>query len=239
MVNYITGSGSLRVGDAVLELEVTVPADPVPVRVMLPVLQTLTNQVVSLGVAGAEREGRQITCQAGCGACCKQLVPISVPEALDIQDFINTLPEERREVILERFRRALETFEETGFINRLKRVTELNSEDRLRLGLDYFKLGVDCPFLEEGSCSVYERRPLVCREYLVTSPAVNCQNPSPETIQSVDIPGSFSQQLRNVASDPPEWLPLIFAPYAPANEALRTGPQWLSLIFGRNLEPVN
>jgi Fe-S-cluster containining protein len=34
-----------------------------------------------------------------------------------------------------------------------------------------------CPFLEDESCSIHPDRPLVCREYLVTSPAELCAGP--------------------------------------------------------------
>jgi hypothetical protein len=43
--------------------------------------------------------------------------------------------------------------------------------------------------LEDESCSIYADRPLVCREYLVTSPAANCWEPTSDAIEKVDIPG--------------------------------------------------
>ncbi len=43
----------------------------------------------------------------------------------------------------------------------------------------YFHLGIACPFLEDESCSIHADRPISCREYLVTSPAVNCADPKP------------------------------------------------------------
>ena len=53
-------------------------------------------------------------------------------------------------------------------------------------------------FLEDESCSIHQHRPLACREYLVTSPAENCQNPTPENIELIDLKLKISEIVRQI-----------------------------------------
>jgi hypothetical protein len=54
--------------------------------------------------------------------------------------------------------------------------------------------------------------PVTCREFLVTTPAKNCQNPATETIRSVNLPmrvGPALAKLGTRGDDPSEarWVP--------------------------------
>jgi hypothetical protein len=75
---------------------------------------------------------------------------------------------------------------------------------------------VTCPFLEDESCSIHVDRPIACREYLVTSPAVHCQDPSAETIERVEMPKSVWNAVARLDPVAPSsrfirWVPLILA----------------------------
>src|SRR5436305_2819221 len=80
----------------------------------------------------------------------------------------------------------------------------------------YFNLGIDCPFLEDESCSIHPDRPLSCREYLVTSPAEHCTAPTRDTIRRVPTPG-FAMTAFAILDGPPpvgkgcRWVPLVLA----------------------------
>jgi Fe-S-cluster containining protein len=50
----------------------------------------------------------------------------------------------------------------------------------------YFALGIPCPFLEDESCSIHPQRPLICREYLVTSDPALCHD-APERARTVKL----------------------------------------------------
>ena len=60
-----------------------------------------------------------------------------------------------------------------------------------------------CPFLEEESCSIHPDRPLVCREYLVTSPAELCAGPTQEGVTPVAVP-KVSPAARGLEESRPE-----------------------------------
>ena len=74
----------------------TIPAQPANLRRMLPVFQNFSNKFIDIGIENIEAEGKQISCRAGCGACCRQLVPVAEAEAYDLQKQVEDLPEPRR-----------------------------------------------------------------------------------------------------------------------------------------------
>jgi hypothetical protein len=102
------------------------------------------------------------------------------------------------------------------------------------LGLDYFALGIPCPFLEDESCSIYADRPLACREYLVSSEPANCSRPEAAAVAVIEVPRRLSMLLFDLSAedlpDGPAWLPLALAldetlfDAAAAGAATRPGP---------------
>ncbi|MFN7926596.1 MAG: YkgJ family cysteine cluster protein [Blastocatellia bacterium] len=232
----ITGKGTLLIAGTKVELEVTVPTVPVRPAKMLPVFQQLTNTVVSVGMQQAEAAGAQISCTKGCGACCRQLVPIAESEAYLLQSLVNEMPGPRRANVRARFAAAKVKLQAAGLLDRILFPGELSVEARRELGLDYFQQGIACPFLEEESCSIHPDRPLACREYLVTSPAANCAQPLAETVHCVAVPGSVAQIIRTLAATRAvNWLPLIvaidWAAEHPDESPARPGPEWLQAVF--------
>ena len=233
---WVTGKGVLNISGAKIELEVTAPANPVRPVKMLPVFQHLTNVVVEVGVSKAEAAGEKISCAKGCGACCRQLVPIAESEAYQLRALVNEMPEPRRSTILARFAEAKAKLQETGLFDRILFPGELTVEGRRQLGLEYFRQGIPCPFLEEESCSIHPDRPLACREYLVTSPAKHCAEPSAETVRCVEMPGSVAQTVQILTSTRAvKWLPMIlaldWAEENPDQTPPRPGPEWMQAVF--------
>jgi Fe-S-cluster containining protein len=230
-----------RIGDDLVHASMPVPAAPTTLVEMLPTFQRLTDSVVGLAVERARAKGVTISCRKGCGACCRQLVPISEPEAHQIAKLIAGLSPDRRAATLDRFARARQTLETAGLLNKLRH-PETCTDDELRpLALQYFHLGIACPFLEEEACSIHAERPIACREYLVTSPAANCKQPTPETVRQLKPGLCVSRALEQMdvalGSKRVRWLPLIVAPEwaetQTAAPARRTGPDWLRKLFER------
>jgi len=186
----------LRVGNRTLEATVNLPAEPVSVEELLPVLYAFADAYLSAVASQAEETGLRISCRPGCGACCSQLVPVSEAEASRLVGLVQEMPEPRRAEVLERFRKLQEKLEKAGLWERLLDTEALRDlETRRRIGMQYFALGAPCPFLENQSCSIYPDRPMRCREYFVTSPATHCADPKPETIQVLPLPVKFSEIL--------------------------------------------
>jgi Fe-S-cluster containining protein len=206
---------ALHVGGACLNATAQLPAGPSNLTQLLPVIQQLEDAVVNRVGEEAKRAGRPITCRAGCGACCRQMVPVSLFEAEALMEWVRSLPEERRKVLEERFHRALLALRNAGVIESLLSERSMMNEERTtQLAIDYFHAGVPCPFLEDESCSIHSIRPLSCREYLVTSPAELCKDPSIHDVSGLQLPLKLSRVLfafgEQLAQDRRGWIPLVF-----------------------------
>ena len=216
--NQATATLRLKVGDLSIAHPITVPSDAVPATAVLPALQGLVNAVV-----GAAESGQAISCRKGCGACCRQLVPISRTEGEALLALVEAMPEARRAAVRARFADAEARIAAAGLDDRAGR------SDR-EISVAYFALGVPCPFLEDESCSIHPDRPLVCREYLVTSPAELCAGPKQEGVTPVPVP-KLSLAARRLQEESESWFPLALLmawsrkPRTPAKR--RPGTEWV------------
>ncbi len=215
---HSTATLRLTVGDLRIVHPITVPSGPVEAAEVVPTLQGLVNAVV-----GAAAAGKTVSCRKGCGACCRQLVPVSRSEGERLLRIVEAMPEERREALQVRFAAAEAVIEAAGLGQREGR------NDR-ELSAAYFALGVPCPFLEDESCSIHLERPLICREYLVTSPAELCAGPAQEGVTPLPVP-KVSLAARGLQDDADDWFPLAllmaWRRTRPRKTARHPGPEWM------------
>jgi Fe-S-cluster containining protein len=237
---YLTANVEMNLGGERFQLAATVPSAVVGGDTLLPILYTLSGALEAQALKKIESEGKHVSCRQGCGACCRQLVPISEIEARRLADVVGELPEPRRAAVRGRFASTVVALEEAGLLDILRHPERITDAERVPLGLAYFRLGLPCPFLESESCSIHPDRPLACREYLVTSPATNCASPSKDNIEQVDLPVQLSKILPRLddptASKSP-WVALVLAlevaEAGPDRSARRSGPEWMRLLFER------
>jgi len=206
----------LRVGREPLQARIRVPTAPLSLVEMLPIVQGLSGAAAQVAQREASAMGRSVRCGPGCGACCRQLVPIAIPEAVALLRVVDGLEAGHRRRVEARFQAAGERLRSAGLDDRLRAGgSEPDEASRRALGLDYFALGIACPFLEDESCSIYEQRPLACREYLVTSDPTHCRQPNADAVETVQMPQRLSLIFRRfVAGCLPRhatWIPLILA----------------------------
>jgi Fe-S-cluster containining protein len=215
---HSTATLRLTVGDLRIAHPITIPNEPVPATEVLPALQGLVNAVV-----GAAEAGQDISCRKGCGACCRQLVPISRTEGEALLALIEAMPKERRKAVRARFAEAEARITAAGLAGRAGR------SDR-EVSIAYFALRIPCPFLEDESCSIHPDRPLVCREYLVTSPAALCSGPAQQGVTPVPVP-KLSLAAQRLQDEGDSWFPLamLFAWSRKARSSAkrRLGTDWV------------
>jgi Fe-S-cluster containining protein len=247
----VTARVDMKIVETRVELTLTVPTAPVPPGVILPVLQTLSETLIADVSGQLETQGKRISCRAGCGACCRQLVPITEIEAGFLAELVESLPHERRTEVRNRFADVIRRLNEADLLETLRHLEQVIPEQREALSLAYFSLGVPCPFLENESCSIHPQRPLSCREYLVTSPAEHCANPAAELVEGVKLPVRFSVILGRLLDSPtPGPSPRVALPLAlewaanrPDASPTRPGPEWvtrlLRLLSGREIPDQN
>jgi Fe-S-cluster containining protein len=248
--DMVTVEFAVGMGDGQFKASATVPAGQTNLTRILPVLQSLSSSFIE-GVTAQLAEGMQaVSCKAGCGACCRQMVPISIFEAEALGAWIRTLPEARQEQLASRFHQALVALGAAGIIDRLVNGDWLaETESARKLALDYLYARVPCPFLDEESCSIHPIRPLICREYLVTSPPEHCADPANLQVAPVRLPLNFSRILKAIGKeierDSRGWIPLVFlfawmkSGARPGDAVAGTGPEVLYEFVKRMREAVN
>ncbi|MBX9601454.1 MAG: YkgJ family cysteine cluster protein [Bryobacteraceae bacterium] len=185
----------VQFGDSVLDASAVVPEDPIPAQAMLPLFRSMSDAFVEFGRQVAEAEGETISCREGCAHCCRQLVPMSALEALEIGDWIAQQPAGEQAALKARFEETARKLAANGLNTDAGYMNGLEQQQLRAYAEQYIAAYVDCPFLRNERCSIYEIRPMACREYLVTSPAENCRRPSPETIRRMPVPARFGAVL--------------------------------------------
>lgn len=224
-----------------VEMSMSVPAEPVKLRRMLPLLRQMSSGFVGAAEEQVAAAGRTVSCKAGCGACCRQLVPVSETEAFELSELVESMPEERRTVIKQRFADGIERLRSAGFFGRLD-AASLGDEGDYQMSVrEYFGYGIACPFLENESCSIHEHRPITCREYLVTSPAEFCATAEGKGVENVgqlfELKESLISVSRNATSEALPYVPMIAVLEWAASRAddapERTGREWIGVIFER------
>ena len=247
--DWVTGELVLSINGEPLKIQMTVPAKPIKPHRMLPVLQKITNTFVEMSAVAAGGRGETVSCRQGCAACCRQPVPISEIEIYHLAELVEAMPEPRRSEIKDRFKAAVEHFESIGWfekMNAIGNMTLTDSKEKVskmisEAGVEYFREGIPCPFLnvDEGSCGIHEHRPLACREYLVTSPAANCSAPSAESIRMVPLVMQPSHVVRYLGNTGrfAGFIPMIraleLAEAFPEKFEEKTGERWAADFFGK------
>ncbi len=181
-----------------------VPGEPAPLEFWLPFLQALASQVSRQASDAAVAAARPVSCTKGCGACCRQLVAISLVEARALARLVAAMPTPRQDEIRRRFAMALARLSESGVLTRdyadPAPQLPLAATPQQRLAAAWFSLQIACPFLEDESCSIYEDRPLVCREHQVTSPAAACSRLFREPVDRIELPQRLGAALARAAT---------------------------------------
>lgn len=166
----------------------SLPSRPTHPRELLPIFWDFSQAVTSAATERERDAGRRVSCRKGCSACCRLHVQITPAEAFHLRQLIDDLPEPRRRRVEARFDALRETLVGAGLWERVVRADSLSEDEQTQLARDYWSAQLACPFLEDGACSIYSQRPLVCREYLVTSPAEECSQVTQGRVRRVRLP---------------------------------------------------
>jgi len=191
-VELATAHGPLR---AML----TIPPRPMRLPELAFNFMGMSGKLTELAVVAEEAQGRRVSCTKGCGACCRQLVPLSPPEAWMIADIVQGMPAARQAEVRAAFATADDRVARSGLgealAGRIESVGQMTA-----VALQYFQLGVACPFLRDEACSIHPYRPSICREYLVTSPAENCAQLGRGPVDRVPVGMRLSEALSRLTA---------------------------------------
>lgn len=177
---------------------------PTKVMELLPLAREISGGVTAIAIDRALAEGGSVSCRAGCDACCVQLVPIAPAEAVRLAEVVEAMPGRRRAAVKARFGNAVRRLREIGLVDRRAspgqaalRVPEPTGKTPWEdVSHRYFDARIPCPFLEDGSCGVYTERPMVCREYNVTTPPPLCATLNRD-VRDIPRPVRMSEVMRD------------------------------------------
>lgn len=190
------------VGSDSLTATASIPTGQVRIDQVLPLLWELDNQAIDHAVGSSEQAGKPISCCRGCAACCKaQPVPVTPVESYALARLVERLPEPRQSAIRARFAERVERLRAAGLADVfLRRDPNISKDDARQVARRYFNLGLACPFLEEDACGIYHDRPLICRQYLVTSRAELCSDPLSNPVEVLPVPLAGAGAVLKAAS---------------------------------------
>jgi Fe-S-cluster containining protein len=172
---------------------------------IVPLARTICSKITFVLLKNIHKNGDQIPCRKGCPACCKRcLIPLSVPEAFRLNDEIDQAPTFKWRLIRKNCLIAshhLLTQKTTkDFVHQLSDSTSNKPTDPDHISEWYSSLKLACPFLHRDICTIYEQRPLVCREHFITGSAGGC-NGDNCFAEVLHMPIRVSNALGQLASE--------------------------------------
>ncbi len=218
--------------------QVTVPDIPLGLADLAAPAYDLCNGVVALASKMAAESGKKISCKAGCGACCRQLVPVSAPEAFFIARQALSFGDRQTLLFKQRFSDLRSRLIDTGLWTVLENMH--GAEDQLSVAAQYWDEKLACPFLFNESCGIHAQRPCACGEYNVTSEAEFCARPLAEDVKRITIHRKVTTALAkttaSLVSAPPMLIPLSMVPYWCETNAALGAMRWNGVeLFDRML----
>ena len=202
-----------------LQAQIDAPTGFIPITKIVPVMRSLGDQAQELEIANTLQAGKTISCQKGCAACCRQMIPVSPPEAFALVEAITELPQDHQSRIKQNLAQTKKRLQNAGLLTALQDLADSprqHSDDDLDfLNRAYYALRLPCIFLENEICSIYEHRPAGCRGHLVSSPPELCQDMVNNPIQELHVPLRAGTVLSLLWSDltggPVRLMPLPLA----------------------------
>jgi Fe-S-cluster containining protein len=226
----------LRVLGQIHHVAIEVPPTPASMDDLLPAVRAITNATIDAAIHHAAAAGKPLSCCKGCDACCHQLVPMTAPEARALKRIVDAMPLDLQTAIRNHFNKTLEAVWAAGILDAdspldhpvwLVDPAKQGQARYLDIARRYFQLHRPCAFLVNGACSIYEDRPLACREYIVSSPALHCAEFDQEQIEMIEAPVKLSHAIAELTTlieqKPAQQIPL-FAALAWADTAINPEP---------------
>lgn len=178
------------------------------IKELLPLARSLCEAITEIAIEETKREGEEIACKKGCHFCCRQLIPIAPMEAKRLAEVVHAMPKKQADALRRKFADAKARLVSAGLLpaRAAKGQAALVSAEKdpkaawEDVSHRYFALRLDCPFLEDGACSIYEERPLACREYNVVTDPAYCDALDPR-IRATPRPIRFGEVLTALSNE--------------------------------------
>lgn len=225
----------LDVLDEQLRFRIDVADRRVKLADIVPLARTISTRIADIVIAKNRLDGVEIACRKGCGHCCQShLVPLAVPEVFKLKEYIYSRPHDLRDAMLRSCLLAAKNILTEQPPEFSTSQTPLNASYNMPFLSNvsdwYVSLGVSCPFLSDNVCTIYENRPLACRDYFVYGSSSACNNPDGKA-ETVKMPVPMVEVLGQLAGElEDDDIEAVILPLAPVwyeqnvDRARRTWP---------------
>lgn len=162
----------LPVTSGSLCLEAAIPPGRCDLASLVPAARTIASRLSAMTVSILRRHDISVPCRKGCSACCHYLVPLSVAEAQALRRTIDRLQPSRRDALQAKLAAwsASSDLPSSCYPRQDKPGTFARLADR------YAQRQTPCPLLHAGLCTMYDDRPIACREHAALGPSVACHH---------------------------------------------------------------
>jgi Fe-S-cluster containining protein len=171
---------------------------------IVPLARIVCTKITDVVLQSVISNGGRIACRKGCLACCRHLIPLSVPEAFRLDEEISAATEHRRKSVwrtcLDAARQILDRKPPIPLMPQKEEASPASSVDLNLISKWYRDFELDCPFLHNGVCTIYEQRPLACREHYVTGSAEACRGKR-GAAKVLEMPVQMPNALSQLASE--------------------------------------
>ena len=196
----------LDVLDERLRFRIDVAHGQVKLANIVPLASTISGRIAEIVIAKNHQDGVGIACRKGCGYCChSHLVPLAVPEAFRLNEYIHSRHGDQRKAMLRSCLLAAKDILAQEPPELFAQQASSEPLDSRRFLSDvstwYVSLGVCCPFLSDNNiCTIYENRPLACRDHFVRGGSDACIN-ADATTEPVRMPVPMVEVLGQLAAE--------------------------------------
>lgn len=204
----------IDVCDRTVYFSAAVSDEHITVDQMVPFARGVADRLIACSVDHLARDNKCVSCQKGCSACCNYLVPLSVPEAIHMSKELAATEHDFTNEIVKSCVGASEKI-----INAHNSYIE-NSDGAIESLSDWYRqMNLQCPFLHDSICRIYDYRPIACREHMVTSASKDCGGVGGAgdksktldlTVSVLEILGRLDAEVRSLANIDAVILPLAF-----------------------------
>src|ERR1700722_4055432 len=125
----VTANIQFGVGDWHIQTSVPFATGPIRLRQMLPLVQALSNAMVDAVTQDVEQKGHTVSCQKGCGACCRRLGPVSGVEARYLAELVKEVLDQEISEIQARFAAARQRLADSGLLEKLEHTDQWTEGD--------------------------------------------------------------------------------------------------------------
>lgn len=229
-----------------MDLSVQITQSHASLADVVPLARAISAKITRTVIERLRLTGNAVPCCKGCSACCSYLVPLAIPEVFRLRQETLTMPEIRRTLTeqqcLMAARRILDEPPPDSFADQ----HDLDSGDHVTPLVDsasdwYKSFRLPCPFLYENACTVYDQRPMACREHSVTGSPTACSG-GPGVADKIQLPLRMPEVLGRLASDlegtGAEALILPFALFWADENAERGRRTWPTAMMVQRLADI-